>query len=370
MTHTSCQHIITFAADISESFEHKLNLIHPGDPNSKSKIYLLRQHGDGLKQSCKYSMWMDSAVCRDEKCFIVKVQLNWDALGRYSFFELKKGFELTKLDHKPFTPQDLNKLQEILLDKTSALAEVKNTSLVATKQPSSENKKVDGVSGATVLSLRNDVIIGAAYTCYDLWHMANGDIVEHIKEISQKTLSNEVVLTFLKSDDAEKNIFALECLSKRKIKNASISKKILINIEKGKVLTVEPTMSYYAIMSTDKKDLKESMLNLFKKLNSRQRLIYLKNILTGSIELDSEFYNALCEELPTLESYFETQIFFQICSNVKVAEKVLVPQVLKLLSHKKFFIQRRAYQYLILKKRDKEAEKIIERFYQKYKSRL
>ena len=81
----------------------------------------LIQKLDSENNPIEYSLWVNSVICQDKTCDVVLVKLNWDAFGRYLFYEVKKGFKLTKLDHVPFTQEDHKKLQKILLNKKSAL---------------------------------------------------------------------------------------------------------------------------------------------------------------------------------------------------------------------------------------------------------
>ena len=344
--------------------EHQVINIHPADSKESPKKYTLIQTGNGESEPIKYHMWVDSVICRDKKCDIVKVRLNWDALGRYTSYLVKKGDKLTKLNHEKFSPDDLKRLHLILLDKSSALSEVNHEAITAKKKTF---KKVDGISSATVMSLRNDVILGAAYTCFDLWHLANGSVINFMKTNSQKVLGYKSIQIYLNSADEEENLFATKCLIQKELFNLDDHKVVIHNIQKGFTSLVYPTMVYHTIKKGKSED---QLLSLYIELNERQRLIYLQKINTLDLKLNQNFYKRLCKYFSKVESFHETQLLLKLLKNSGIDEKLIVNQAVKLLSHQKFFIKRRAYQYLILNKRDKQTEVIIKEFYNKNKNRL
>jgi hypothetical protein len=350
--------------------EHQLDIVRPGAPETADEVFILSQHLDDKNQPDSYSMWVDSVVCREKHCDVVKVRIHWDALGRYQRYGVAQGSILTKLDHKPFTRHDLEKLHTILLNKNSPLGEVEKEAMTGEKQKKSENSALDGVSGATILALKNDVILGAGYTCYDLWHIANGAVVGHIQERTGKDSSVEVLKNYLNSEDILESKFAIESLQKRNIGNAAISKEIMVRALHGDKALVLPAMTYFKETSPSKMDYRKSLLEFFNKASSRQRVLFLKNLLSESPAAAPEFYQALCKDLPSLETFYETQLFFRLCEKQKTPPPVVIPHALKLLSHKNFFVQRRAFEYLDSKPCQPDVQAVLDEYYQKNKNRL
>jgi len=349
-------------------FEKSIKFIHPGDPTSKERTFNLHQHGSNPLFPTEYSMWVDSVICRDSNCDIVKVRLYWDLIGNYKKFEVEKGSALTKVNHEPFTNSDLKRLHEILLDKKSALAEVDKMAMTK-KSKMPKDKKVDAVSSATILSLRNDVIIGAGYTCYDLWHLANGAITELIKENTQKFSDIEIFKHMLKSKNIEENVFAINSLKNRKRINDTLFELVESTLLTGSEALVVPVMQYIITCYAKDKD-ENKLLALIKQCKGRQRLSFYKEIALEQHTFSKAFYQSLCLELSRVESFYESQIFFQLCKDKKVSSKFIIPQAIKLLSNKKFFIQRRAYKYLKEGKRHISIEKEVDKFYKMHKHRL
>ncbi len=84
---------------------------------------------------------------------------------------------LTKKGHAVFTDDDYAKLQAILSDKNSLLEQLEPDHVVS---PDRTALDVDDVTAATPVSLGNAVVSGSVYTCYTLWHWANGEVVEQL----------------------------------------------------------------------------------------------------------------------------------------------------------------------------------------------
>lgn len=350
--------------------EHQLDILRPGAPESADEAFILSQHLNGKKQPVSYSMWVDSVVCREEHCDVVKVRIHWDALGRYQRYEVAPGSILTKLDHKPFTRRDLEKLHAILSDQDSPLGEVEKEAMTGEEQKRSESSALDGVSGATILTLKNDVILGAGYTCYDLWHIANGTVVNRIQERTGKDSSVEILKNYLNSEGIFESAFAIESLQKRKIENAAIFKQVMVRSLKGGEALVLPVMAYFKEASPSKKVYRKSLLEFFNKATSRQRVLFLEKLLAEPPRAAPEFYEVLCEDLASLETFYETQLFFRLSEKQQIPQTVMIPQALNLLSHQNFFVQRRAFEYLDSKPCSAEVTAIIDAYYKKNKSRL
>ncbi|MEM7396374.1 MAG: hypothetical protein AAF492_28900, partial [Verrucomicrobiota bacterium] len=197
---------------------HELTIVHPGDPRSRPMPVQLEQGLDATGDPTGYSMWVDSVICRDEQCEVVQVQLHWDALGRYARYRVEDGRDLTKLDHVPFSKADHAKLHGILNDRESPLKEVTKEGLTGPRA----NAGVDGIAGATLLTLKSTVVVGAGYTCYDLWHWANGEVSGIVRKLSGTTFSPAAMKRLLESGETDAIGFALVHMTKRKLFDPAI----------------------------------------------------------------------------------------------------------------------------------------------------
>ena len=60
---------------------HPIEVQHPGISDNKPQSYTLSQALDQDGHPTGYSMVVDSVVCTDGLCKVVKVTMTWDALG-------------------------------------------------------------------------------------------------------------------------------------------------------------------------------------------------------------------------------------------------------------------------------------------------
>ncbi|WP_181954761.1 hypothetical protein [Chitinophaga lutea] len=148
-------------------------------------------------------------VCNTGECKPVYINFYWDLLGNYTRFDMPAGEVLTKTDHRDFKPHEYAKLQEILLRETSIFSELKMEDLVVTgteKISDSANIK----TGATLKTIKNEVIEGAVYTCYTLWHLAHGRVVEEMRGIMESYSSPALLHDFLQSNNHHYQYWAME----------------------------------------------------------------------------------------------------------------------------------------------------------------
>jgi hypothetical protein len=147
-------------------------------------------------------------VCYTGECKPVFVNFYWDLLGNYIRYDLPKGEPLTKLDHKVFKETDYEKLQEILAKPNSLLADLKITDLIV---PGTENlaDSVDARTGATLKTIKNEVIPGAVYTCYTLWQIAHGTVMTEMERITETYNSPALLHRFLSSGNYQYQYWAV-----------------------------------------------------------------------------------------------------------------------------------------------------------------
>lgn len=152
-------------------------------------------------------------VCYSRTCLPVFINFKWDLLGNYQKYELPEEKVLTKYDHLEFDKKEYEKLQEILSNENSILKNYKADQLVASTE-SINPTGVDAVTGATIKSIQNEVISGAVYSCYTLWHIAHGDISEKLKHHTENDLkSDDLLIQFLQSSNYHYQYYALNRIS-------------------------------------------------------------------------------------------------------------------------------------------------------------
>jgi len=352
--------------------EHNLAIVHPGDATAKAVPHTLVQTFDADGNPTAYSMWVDSVICREKVCDVVKVRLLWDALGRYQNYQVALGAQLTKLDHVPFTQKDLAKLQEILSDTDSPLREVEKEAMIA-KAPAKPEQQADGVAAVsqpTILTLKNAVIIGAGYTCYDLWHWANGLLTQQIRDFTGKDSSTQKLLAYLSSNDQHEAYFALEYLAKRKITAPAVFAAVIDRCKRGDPSLVDPALAYLRQAAPSDQAYYDAIVELFSVPDSKKRVLILEELSSKEQQAAAGFYDQLCDYLPSLESYFEVHRFLTLMEEQNPGSTKVAEKTAKLLQHKKFFISRRAYWFLEKQTLPADLQKVVDDYAGENEDRL
>ncbi|MFT4568516.1 MAG: hypothetical protein ACI9FN_003485 [Saprospiraceae bacterium] len=179
-------------------------------------------------------------VCIDGLCKPVYVEMYWDLMGQYTGYGEFPGEILSKFDHENFETEDYMKLHELLLDHTSVLGRRKLSALYDIRQERKiaitfKGIEVDGVSGATKKEIKTAIVDGALYSCYALWHLANGTAALKIKEQLPEIYSESLATYFLNSGHDGYQHYALKMMPKSEFgKNIDQVTAILLT---GKTLT-------------------------------------------------------------------------------------------------------------------------------------
>ncbi|CAL1518947.1 hypothetical protein [Chitinophaga sp. MM2321] len=174
-----------------------------------STTYILNLALDDAGRPLYYFRNIFTPVCYTGECKPVYINFYWDLLGNYERFDLPGKEVLTKLDHREFKKADYEKLQEILAKPNSILADLKMEDLIV---PGTENltDSVDARTGATLKTIKNEVIEGAVYTCYTLWHLAYGQVTDEILKITETYNDNQLLHNFLSGDNHHYQYWAME----------------------------------------------------------------------------------------------------------------------------------------------------------------
>ncbi len=149
-------------------------------------------------------------VCYTNECKPVYINFYWDLLGNYLRYEMPKGKILTKVDHDEFEEKDYQKLADILSRPNSIFADLKMEDLL-TSGTDSLTSDVDAKTGATLKTIKNDVIDGAVYTCFTLWHIAYGkQVIKEMNKITNSYLDESLLHAFLASNNYHYQYRAME----------------------------------------------------------------------------------------------------------------------------------------------------------------
>lgn len=160
-----------------------------------------------------YETSFRTTVCDDEVCEIMSVRLVWDLVGQYVGYDTLNGHPLTKFDHKPFGQEDYYKLHQLLLNDGSILKFKKKEELID-KQKVKASDVVDGTTGATAVEIKEEVVEGALYSSYTLWHLAySGGIKNLLTAHTRDIFEEELKRNFLASGREGYRLFAFQHFS-------------------------------------------------------------------------------------------------------------------------------------------------------------
>ncbi len=238
-----------------------------------------------------YTAFIFTPICEEDKCYAVEIDFFWDAIGRYTHYDTIPGSPLTKLEHEPFTPEEYEKLHQILSEPASVLANYEKEDLVQ----DIEEEGVDGVTGATINEIKGSVISGAVYSCYTLWHIVHGKVVDSIQALTYRNLNDQLVEKMVRKEDQQINYYLISIFTEKDF--LEFLPHILYTIENGQ--------GYYAKNAIEKMPasvLKEDLAQdffteHFENLNYFTQISLLKKLDPQSIsnELKSTLRNHLSE---------------------------------------------------------------------------
>jgi hypothetical protein len=164
---------------------------------------------DSLGLPDRYKANIVTPVCESDKCYIIEIDFYWDLIGRFVRYDTIPGMGLTKLDHVPFTPMDYQKLQEILSNRNSILSSYTKDALIK----STRTSEIDGITGATAEEIKESVISGGVYSCFTLWHIANGPVEDSLRKNTASVFSEGLVKKLVSTQDQEGNYFLIDAFS-------------------------------------------------------------------------------------------------------------------------------------------------------------
>lgn len=384
------------APDIS----HAVTFKHKGSKTGKDEQNTLFETASNAEHQYQQTFYMDvvSVYCGEDICKVDPVRLHWNAIGFYSHFSLKNGVELEKSFGDDFTEHDYKKLNLILKNKNSALASLHKEELVR-EIPS--GNAIDALSGATVTILKDDYVDGAIWTCFTLWHFANGEVSNIIRNITGDAMTVKTLNLLLKSNDFNKQQFAIEQLQRKKVFDETSVNNILnlvanpltFNPKKAKA-SIYPTIINFVNTLPNKQYFKtiNQLISIHQPDLSVRALL---SLTASSKPAPNYYYEALSNELPNMKSYqeidlfltlvntelvnnelnnkFKTKIKSKIAQSAPIYSKALLTNISELLSHQRFSIARRVYWFLSQvnqKQLSKEIQQSLNQFYQKNNEKL
>ncbi len=335
---------------------HQVALRHPGITSTKPKTYTLYQIRNQKGFPTGYTMVVDSVICMEKTCQVINVKMVWDAMGGYLRYELEKGKVLEKgvlLDKSkalpdkaafykgvPFTDADYSKLDQILRDGRSILSTQKLSDMSVV----GGNANIDGVTGATPIAMKKAVVEGASLTCFQLWHWANGEIVETAKELTHLSCSKDLLHSFLLSEKPRFVLFALEHLARHKQFSPSFVKAVNKVMRSGDHDRIKPSLAYLK-EAVPKAKYYDNLAVMFNKSSSKSR-IHLLRLLELEKELPVAMFDKMSAAFTGMKTYQELHRLLRLVEKHEHVSQCVLTQVSQLLDNDNFLIARKAFWYL------------------------
>jgi len=353
-----------------KSISRRVNLAGPGDTGARAcdVVQVLDSNGD----TRGYFMDVDSVVCADGKCEIVTVRIHFDLLGDYERYELPSGGNLTKSGHKPFSAADHAKLHQILSDPYSQLKSVGWDQITTPSSSVKPGDGIDGISGATVLSKRNLVVVGAAYTCYTLWRWSHGEVVDVIRDMTIRTSDERDLLRYLNSGKDKWVIFAADQLRMQGLFDTGSIAAVLHVMRHGDEKLADSALRYLATAS------KETGLDCFfcccedesLVAKSGKRVQFLEALKESTQDMPSRCLDRITGWLARADNYYEVHLLLTLLERENsLSEEAFRGAMLQLESNNPLVV-RRSYRYLKSQTLNDSQQRRLDAFEQQHPDRL
>ncbi len=346
-----------------------LKVSHPGFESKQAEEHELKVKLDTDGNPLGYFMQVKSVFCSDEKCDVITLDMEWSKHGKFVGYTLPKDSTLTKYDHEAFSKADYAKFDELIKNKGSVLGQLEKHHIIVKNKDHEKNtkkgkkekpkdvagksdamEKVDAISGATAAYIKEEVVEGAAYTCFTMWHWANGDTNTQIRIHAQDTGSPAWLSNLLTSKDSGEVDFALEGISRRKLSEANMQKTALASSGNASIDGYKTLVDYLKTANKDNEALFATFQELMKTAEGKRRVYLLEQSLQQKDVPPIAFFETTAGQIMDFERFYELQLFLSLLEKHDAKSDKLFANVAKMLEHKNFFFSRRAHTFL----KDKE----------------
>jgi hypothetical protein len=295
-----------------------------------------------------YFMDVDSVVCEEGKCEIVTVRLHFDPLGNYERYELPSGGNLTKWGHKPFSQGDHEKLHSILSDPYSPLKDVAWDQITMPKSAGDSGKNADGNSGATVLSKRNHVVVGAAYTCCTLWHWSHGETATAVRDMTIEASDRQDLIAYLQSEEDEFAEFALDQMLTQELFDVETATAVVQIMRHGREKLADPAFRYLekASSETGSDWIFRCREDEYLVEDSSKRVQFLEALRDTDQEFPPGYLDRFGGWLTRADTYYEVHLLLTLMEREGVSSDETVNETMALLESDDSLVVRRSYKHL------------------------
>jgi len=343
----------------------EVEMADPVFPSKPAGVHRVVQSRDRNGFPVGYALRVTTEVCTDKKCKILEVIMYWDAMGYYERLEYPPGKPLTKKEHVPFDEDDYAKLDQILSDRNSILA---THSLAFLAKPVENDKGIDAWSGATPLTVQASVVKDAAYTSWVMWRWANGEIVQKLRSVTQRSCTPRYLKHLLRSKDRRCIDFALKYVMEHHPPDAEFLEDVFRVLENGDREHVVLSLRYLSRATKDKARLHARLIESCCRMKSMYSPIVLDYFATQPDlpRTTLEGLTACLDRLP----YFQVHLILRLLEQRKFFSEKTESDISRLLDGDDFFIARRACEHLMKQDLGSETEGKVNAFRERNRDRL
>jgi hypothetical protein len=303
---------------------------------------------DANREPREYFMDVDSVVCADSECEIITVRIHFDPLGNYLRYELPAGGNLTKWGHKPFSLADHQNLHQILANPYSQLKSVAWDQITMPKNAAAASGNVDGIAGATMLSKRSIVVVGAAYTCCTLWHWTHGGVGKVIREMTGQASDKRDLIRYLNGGDEAYAAFALDQLRERELFDTEAIDAVVAVVRQGSHQLTKDALSYLEAASDE-----QSVDYFFCRsedddlvADALKRVRFLEALRDTDRKPPPGFLHRLGTWLGRADSHYEVHLLLSLLERDRVTSDQVISGAMSLLESEDSLVVRRCCRYL------------------------
>ncbi len=314
---------------------------------------------DKNNQQLYYSRKISTGVCIDGECRLVSIVLYWTVTGRYLGFKLPPGEFLSRTKHKPFHPQDYDRLHVLLSDPLSPLSQYSIEELVP--HTDSTQTGVDAVSTATIAAVLDYIVEGAVYTTYTLWHIVYGPTKRKIEKLTAQQLTPELTMKLLNSKNIDDQVWAMEHMHDKFAINKEICNILMANISGNDLYLAERSLNALSPEILKNDSIQKQLGILFSTGGFlKQRLILER--LKDAPSLSPALLHQLLAQLEKANGVI-VKLTTELFSSKKIEDKTVTEHVLQLLNNDNRYISYQACKYLeTLSNMDKKNDKKLKKY--------
>lgn len=312
-----------------------------------------------------YYRKINTNVCFDGKCRMLKVRLYWNITGRYLGIELPPGEFLSKSDHEQFNLSEYARMNRLLADPLSPLADysfealVPDAGLPNESVPAAEVRSpaVDAITAATSPAMADYVVEGAAYTTYRLWHFTYGPTRDEVIRLTKASLSPQLLRKILESPDMSDVAWAFQQIENQPEMGPGLAEAVT-----GFIKNDDYSLAAMAISAIHPADLSAFSLQQ-SLLQKMQGLNYsLKNAIVAKLaeapELDDRIKPGLTQELRSADGSLLSNIL-ELFLAQGLTDDETCETLSEMLEHENPFAAGKIYEFLA--KAESGSETVLKR---------